>query len=62
MSAQDTTTPVSAAPLEHWTARFSRPIIFVIVLLIAIGAYVAISIPVAVFPEHGFPRIVVGTR
>jgi CzcA family heavy metal efflux pump len=45
---------------EHWTARFSRPIIFVIITLIAIGAYLAFTIPVAVFPSTDFPRIVVG--
>jgi len=45
---------------EHWTAKFSRPIIFVILTLIAIGVYLALSIPVAVFPNTDFPRIVVG--
>jgi CzcA family heavy metal efflux pump len=45
---------------DHWTARFSRPIIFVIITLIAIGVYLAFSIPVAVFPSTDFPRIVVG--
>ena len=50
---------VDAAP-EHWTARFSRPIIFVIITLIAIGGYLAFTIPVAVFPSTDFPRIVVG--
>jgi len=44
----------------HWTARFSRPIIFVIVTLIASGVYLAFNIPVAVFPSTDFPRIVVG--
>jgi CzcA family heavy metal efflux pump len=45
---------------EHWTARYSRPIIFVIVTLIASGIYLVMSIPVAVFPSTDFPRIVVG--
>jgi CzcA family heavy metal efflux pump len=45
---------------EHWTARFSRPIIFVIVTLIAMGVYLAFTIPIAVFPSTDFPRIVVG--
>src|SRR5882757_5950757 len=45
---------------EHWTARHGKPIIFVIVALIAAGAYLAQSIPVAVFPATDFPRIVVG--
>ncbi|HME06474.1 MAG TPA: efflux RND transporter permease subunit, partial [Bryobacteraceae bacterium] len=45
---------------EHWTARFSQPIIFVILALIAGGIYLAFTIPVAVFPATNFPRIVVG--
>ncbi|HEY4359663.1 MAG TPA: efflux RND transporter permease subunit [Bryobacteraceae bacterium] len=54
-----TMTPVSNAS-EHWTARFSRPVIFVILTLVAMGAYLAFNIPVAVFPSTDFPRIVVG--
>jgi CzcA family heavy metal efflux pump len=45
---------------EHWTARFSRPVIFVILTLIAAGVYLAFTIPVAVFPSTDFPRIAVG--
>jgi len=45
---------------EHWTARFSGPIIFVILTLIAAGAYLALTIPVSVFPSTDFPRILVG--
>ncbi len=45
---------------EHWTARFSGPIIFVILTLIAAGVYQAYTMPVSVFPSTDFPRIVVG--
>ncbi len=45
---------------EHWTARYSRPIIFLVITLVAMGAYLAYTIPVAVFPSTDFPRIVVG--
>ncbi len=45
---------------QHWTARFSGPIIFVILTLIGAGAYLAFSIPVSVFPSTDFPRILVG--
>ncbi len=44
----------------HWTARHGKPIIFVILTLVAIGIYLALTIPIAVFPETNFPRIVVG--
>ena len=55
-------TPRSAANGEtpHWTARHGKPIIFVILTLVAVGIYLALTIPVAVFPDTNFPRIVVG--
>ena len=52
--------PVTEEQQEHWTARFSGPIIFVILTLMAAGVYLAYTIPVAVFPATDFPRIVVG--
>src|SRR5690348_14200270 len=51
---------VPAGTAEHWTARFSSPVIFVILTLIAVGVYLAFAIPVAVFPNTDFPKIVVG--
>ena len=45
---------------EHWTARLSRSIIFVVITLVVIGGYLAFTIPVAVFPSTNFPRIVIG--
>src|ERR1700744_3117936 len=45
---------------SHWTERFLRPILFVIVALTGVGAYLAFTIPVSVFPDTNFPRIVVG--
>src|SRR5215467_13744769 len=47
----------AAAP---WFQRLSRPILFLIVSLALVGAYLAFSIPVAVFPNTDFPRIIVG--
>src|SRR5215831_20644285 len=45
---------------EHWSARYGKSIIFVILTLVASGIYLAFSIPIAVFPETNFPRIIVG--
>jgi len=53
-----TMTPNEAAP--HWTARFARPILFIIITIVAAGVYLALGIPVSVFPETNFPRILVG--
>src|SRR5260370_7610109 len=43
-----------------WFQKLSRPILFLIVTAALGGAYLAFSIPVAVFPNTDFPRIVVG--
>jgi multidrug efflux pump subunit AcrB len=45
---------------EHWTRRHGKPIMFVILTLVGVGAYLASTIPVAVFPEVDFPRVLVG--
>src|SRR5215467_6910507 len=50
----------TAKPAAPWFHRLSRPILFIIVTLTLVGAYLAFSIPVAVFPNTDFPRIVIG--
>ena len=61
MSQLTTTPPIPAEGEEqHWTARHGKPIIFVILTLVAVGIYLALTIPIAVFPDTNFPRIVVG--
>jgi CzcA family heavy metal efflux pump len=58
---------VSAVPLQGdeqarspWFDRLSRPILFFTIALALVGAYLAFSIPVSVFPSTDFPRIVIG--
>jgi CzcA family heavy metal efflux pump len=46
--------------VPHWTARHGKPIIFVILTLVAVGIYLAFTIPIAVFPDTNFPRVVIG--
>ena len=43
-----------------WFQRLSRPILFLIVSLTLVGAYLASQIPVSVFPNTDFPRVVIG--
>ena len=53
----------SSVPSEKtapWFERFSRPILFLVISLALAGAYLAFNIPVSVFPETNFPRIVIG--
>src|SRR5213082_1894443 len=53
--------PRAAVPLpDYWFSRFSKPLIFLIIALAIMGAYLAFTIPVAVFPEVDFPRIIIG--
>lgn len=50
----------SPGAAEHWTSRYGKAILFIVIALAASGAYLAFSIPVSVFPSTNFPRIVVG--
>ncbi|MEO8726390.1 MAG: efflux RND transporter permease subunit [Acidobacteriaceae bacterium] len=43
----------------YWVEQLTKPVIFGIIILALMGAYFATLIPVAVFPETNFPRIVV---
>ncbi|HME13279.1 MAG TPA: efflux RND transporter permease subunit, partial [Candidatus Acidoferrum sp.] len=50
-------TRASGAP---WFAKLSSPILFLIAGLALVGGYLAFTIPVSVFPNTDFPRIVIG--
>lgn len=43
---------------SYWFARHSKPLIFLILTIAALGGYLAFDIPVAVFPTTNFPRLV----
>jgi CzcA family heavy metal efflux pump len=47
-------------PELPWFRKLSSPILFVVVSLALVGAYFAFTIPISVFPNTDFPRIVVG--
>ncbi|HTE87610.1 MAG TPA: efflux RND transporter permease subunit, partial [Terriglobales bacterium] len=44
---------------KYWFSRHSKPVIFLILTLALLGAYLAFTIPVAVFPATNFPRILI---
>src|SRR5271165_4238550 len=60
--ASPQTTPAGNHQKENlpWFRRLSRPILFLIISLALVGGYLAFSIPVSVFPNTDFPRIVIG--
>ena len=45
---------------SFWFQKISRPILFLIISLALVGGYLAFSIPISVFPNTDFPRIVIG--
>src|SRR5215469_9335845 len=55
-----TTNSVANRSDNYWFARHSRSIIFLIITLAVLGAYLAFTIPVSVFPSTNFPRVLIG--
>ncbi|CAN5746343.1 efflux RND transporter permease subunit [soil metagenome] len=43
-----------------WLATSSKTIFFLILILTAAGIYAAFQVPIAVFPDTNFPRVVIG--
>ena len=43
-----------------WVTRHATTILFCIILLSVVGIYLAGKIPISVFPETNFPRVVIG--
>src|SRR6266851_683003 len=52
--------PSASPESRYWFARHSKSIIFLILMLAIVGAYEALSLPIAVFPATNFPRIIIG--
>jgi multidrug efflux pump subunit AcrB len=45
---------------SFWVTRHATTILFFIIVLSAAGIYLAGQIPISVFPETNFPRVVIG--
>jgi len=43
----------------YWFSRLSKPMIFLIITIAILGGYLALTIPISVFPETNFPRILI---
>ena len=43
-----------------WFHRLARPVLFLTISLVLVGAYLALTIPISVFPNTDFPRVVIG--
>jgi CzcA family heavy metal efflux pump len=59
-----TTHPAHAATVSEdsglWLARNVKPIFFFLLVLTLAGVYAAFQVPISVFPETNFPRVVIG--
>ena len=47
-------------PKHFWLARSTRTIFFFAAVLTVAGIYFALQVPISVFPETNFPRVVIG--
>ncbi|WP_052200435.1 efflux RND transporter permease subunit [Terriglobus sp. TAA 43] len=50
--------PVDQKP--YWLVRFRGPIFFFLIVLSIAGIYAAGKVPISVFPDTNFPRVVIG--
>ena len=58
MAAPHAASPATARPF--WLARATKTIFFFLAVLTMAGAYAAFQVPISVFPDTNFPRIVIG--
>ena len=49
-----------ASEESFWLSRLSTPIFFFMIALTAAGMYAALRLPISVFPDTNFPRVVIG--
>ena len=45
---------------RYWYTRYAKSVIFVCLAIAIAGGYIAFTIPISVFPQTDFPRVVIG--
>lgn len=60
MPAPTATRPETVSPETFWLARYSRIIVFFVIVFAVAGLMAAFQVPISVFPETNFPRVVIG--
>ena len=45
---------------RYWFTRYAKSLIFLILVLVTAGIYLAFTIPISVFPTTDFPRVLIG--
>src|SRR5215469_6729312 len=56
----ESTDPTSRGEEPFWLLRFRGPLFFFITVLSLVGIYAAEQVPISVFPDTNFPRVVIG--
>jgi CzcA family heavy metal efflux pump len=52
--------PGTGEDQSFWLSRASKPIFFFLAVLTIAGIYAAFQVPISVFPDTNFPRVVIG--
>lgn len=52
--------PLAVRDNSYWLVRFRGPIFFFLIVLSIAGIFAAQKVPISVFPETNFPRVVIG--
>src|SRR5215475_6236131 len=60
MMRSDPTHSGNGEKSSYWFSAHSRSVIFLIITLAVLGVYLAFTVPISVFPETNFPRILIG--
>jgi CzcA family heavy metal efflux pump len=57
---ESTNNPIPSPEQPFWLASAARPIFFFLFVLTLAGCYAAFQVPISVFPDTNFPRVVIG--
>jgi CzcA family heavy metal efflux pump len=60
MTAPASILPAARADRHFWLSRASKTIFFFLLILTLAGVYAAFQVPISVFPDTNFPRVVIG--
>lgn len=52
--------PVPQSGSDFWLVRYRRPIFFFVIIIAVAGIFALQRVPISVFPETNFPRVVIG--
>src|ERR1700678_1839961 len=55
-----TQSPSPATEQNFWLVRAAKPIFFFLAVLVLAGVYASFQVPISVFPDTNFPRVVIG--